>query len=76
MTTTKSVILELRGEIEALKAEIIELKTTVEEMKSSAKQQVPSPADKKRAGGQWTQVVKRSGRRSGGSENRRQAGAT
>ena len=76
LTTSNSVILELRSEIEALKAEIVELKTTVEEMKSSTKQQAPSPADEKRAGGQWTQVVKRSGRRSGGSENISQAVAT
>ena len=65
LATDKSVILELRGEIEALKSEIVELRAAMEGMKpeSNAKQQVANPTEEKQSGGQWTRVVKRPGRR-------------
>ena len=52
LTTSKSVILDLRGEIEALKAEVLELRTAMEEMKSNVKSQSSSGTDK-----QWTTVA-------------------
>ena len=66
LTVSKSVILELRGEIDALKAEIIELRATVEDMKSKSKQQASNPSAEKQTSsgnGSWARVVKRSGRR-------------
>lgn len=61
LTASKSVILELRGEINALKAEIIELRAAMEDMKS--KQQAPNPPAERQTssnGPAWTRVVKRS----------------
>ena len=66
LTASKSIILELRGEIDALKAEIIELRATMEDMKSKSKQQASNPSAEKQtssSNGSWARVVKRSGRR-------------
>ena len=65
LATSKSVILELHGKIEALKSEIVELRAAMEGMKleSNAKQQVANPTEEKQSDGQWTWIVKRPGRR-------------
>ena len=62
LTTSKSVILDLRDEIEALKTELLELRTAMEEMKSNVQQQASvNQANKKSTDKQWTTVA--SGRR-------------
>ena len=63
LTTNKSVILDLRDEIEVLKAEILELRTAMEEMKSNVQQQVSANQVNKKSQSssgtdkQWTTVV-------------------
>lgn len=72
LTSSKSVILELRGEIDALKAEIIELRATMEDMK--LKQQASNPSAEKQTSsgnGPWARVVKCSGRRNAERHARR-----
>lgn len=63
LTTSKSVILDLRGEIDALKTEVLELRTAMEEMKSNVQQQASvNQANKKSQSSsgtdkQWTTVA-------------------
>ena len=57
LTASKSVILELWGEIDALKAEVIELRAAMEDMK--LKQQVLNPSAERQtpSNGLWARVV-------------------
>lgn len=53
LTTSKLVILDLRGKIEALKAEVLELRTAMEEMKLNSQQQASANQVNKKSVFKW-----------------------